>query len=40
MNTAFGVVFAGLLICFVGRLIADILAIKERQKNNAGDTSN
>jgi hypothetical protein len=32
MNSAMGIVFAGLLVCFVGRLIADILAIKERNE--------
>jgi ABC-type dipeptide/oligopeptide/nickel transport system permease component len=33
MNIAMGIVFAGLLVCFIGRLIADILAIKERNKH-------
>jgi hypothetical protein len=30
MNIAMGFVFGGLLVSFVGRLIADIMAIKER----------
>jgi hypothetical protein len=34
MNVAMGIVFGGLLIAFVGRLIADIIAIKERNKQN------
>jgi len=32
MTTAMGFVFAGLLICFIGRLIADILAIRNRKE--------
>jgi hypothetical protein len=32
MNVLMGIVFGGLLISFVLRLIADILAIKERNE--------
>jgi hypothetical protein len=39
MNNALGAVFVGLLICFVGRLIADILAIKERLSHKTDDNS-
>jgi hypothetical protein len=35
MNITMGIVFAGLLVCFVGRLIADIIAIKERKDQAA-----
>jgi hypothetical protein len=35
--TITGFVFGGLLLCFVGRLIADILAIRDRNKAEQQD---